>query len=156
MTSISMDAGDAPHIRDGSEVSALRLWVMRAMYLIMAFGIGNMIWPLIIDHPSTLPRMTGVAWALMGTIGLLAVLGLRYPLRMIPILLFEMTWKAIWLAAFAAPRWLDGTLDDAMRTSIFETGLGAILLFVIPWRYVWANYVARPGDPWLRSSSPTG
>jgi hypothetical protein len=90
---------------------------------------------------------------LLGTIGLLSVVGLRYPLRMIPLLVFELTWKAIWLAAFAAPRWLDGTLDAAMQTSIVETAFGAILLFVIPWRYVWANYIARPGDPWTRSTS---
>lgn len=155
MTSIATSADETAGFRADDEVSAIRLWVMRAMYLVMAFGLGTVIWPLIIDHPSTLPRMTGVAWALLGTIGLLAVLGLRYPLRMIPLLLFELTWKIIWLAAFAAPRWLDGTLDDAMRTSIFETGLGAILIVVIPWRYVWVNYVARPGDPWTRSSSPT-
>ena len=156
MTSIATSVDETADVRGGDEVSALRLWVMRAMYLVMAFGIGNMIWPLIIDHPSTLPRMTGVAWALLGTIGLLAVLGLRYPLRMIPLLLFELTWKAIWLAAFAAPRWLDGTLDAAMRASVIETALGAVLIVVIPWRYVWTNYVARPGDPWTRSSSPTG
>jgi hypothetical protein len=131
-----------------TQVSPLRLWVMRAMYLFMAVGIGNMIWPLIISHSSTLPRMTGVAWALLGTIGLLALLGLRYPLRMIPLLLVELTWKAIWLIAFALPRWLDGTLDEAMRTSIFETSFGAILILVIPWRHVWVNYVTRPGDPW--------
>jgi hypothetical protein len=140
-----------------TEVSPLRLWVMRAMYLVMAVGIGNMIWPLILSHGSSLPRMTGVAWSLLGTIGLLALLGLRYPLQMIPLLLFELSWKAIWLAAFALPRWLDGTLDEAMRTSIFETSLGAILILVIPWRYVWANYVARPGDPWrLRRAESEG
>jgi hypothetical protein len=131
-------------------VSPLRLWVMRAMYLIMALGIGNMIWPLILSHASTVPRMTGVAWSLIGTIGLLALLGLRYPLQMLPLLLVELTWKAIWLAAFALPRWLDGTLDAAMRTSVFETSFGALLLLVIPWRYLWANYVLRPGDPWTR------
>jgi len=131
-----------------TEVSPIRLWVMRAMYLFMAAGIGNMVWPLIISHDPLVPRMTGVAWALIGTIGLLALLGLRYPLRMLPLLLFELIWKAIWLTAFALPRWLDGTLDEAMRTSIFETSFGAVLLLVIPWRYVWANYVARPADPW--------
>lgn len=156
MASIATSADETPETRADDSVSAVRLWVMRAMYLFMAVGIGNMIWPLIISHSSTLPRMTGVAWALLGTIGLLSVLGLRYPLRMIPLLLFELTWKAIWLAAFAAPRWLEGTLDDAMRTSIIETAAGAILLVVIPWRYVWSNYVARPGDPWTRSSSPIG
>ena len=135
------------------EVSPIRLWVMRAMYLFMALGIGLTIWPLILSHGPELPRMTGVAWALLGTIGLLSLLGLRYPLRMLPLLLFELVWKAIWLAAFALPRWLDGTLDQGMRTSIFETSFGALLILVIPWRYVWANYVARPGDPWtLRRS----
>lgn len=131
-----------------TEVSPIRLWVMRAMYLVMAAGIGLTIWPLIVSHSPELPRMTGVAWALLGTIGLLALLGLRYPLRMLPLLLVELIWKVIWLAAFALPRWLDGTLDEGMRTTIFETGLGAVLILVIPWRYLWANYVARPGDPW--------
>ncbi len=134
-------------------VSPIRLWVMRAMYLIMAVGLGLTIWPLIVSHDSELPRMTGVAFALLGTIGLLALLGLRYPLQMIPLLLFELIWKAIWLAAFALPRWLDGTLDEGMRSTVFDTSLGVVLIFVIPWRYLWANYVARPGDPWnLRRS----
>ena len=131
-----------------NEVSPIRLAVMRAMYLIMAVGLGLNIWPLIVSHDPELPRMTGVAFALLGTIGLLALLGLRYPLQMLPLLLFELAWKAIWLVAFAAPRWLDGTLDEGMRTTIFETSLGAVLILVIPWRYLWANYVARPGDPW--------
>ena len=138
-----------------TEVSPVRLAVMRAMYLIMAVGLGLNIWPLIVSHDPDLPRMTGVAFALLGTIGLLALLGLRYPLQMLPLLLFELVWKAIWLVAFAAPRWLDGTLDEGMRTTIFETSLGAVLILVIPWRYAWANYVARPGDPWMLRRPPT-
>ena len=131
-----------------TEVSPVRLWVMRAMYLVMAAGIGLMIWPLIISHNSAVPRMTGVAWALLGTIGLLSLLGLRYPLQMLPLLFVELTWKVIWLVAFAWPRWLDGTLDEGMRTSVIETSLGGVLLLVIPWRYVWAHYVVKSGDPW--------
>lgn len=140
-----------------TEVSPIRLWVMRAMYLVMAAGIGLTIWPLIVSPGDTVPRMTGVAWALLGTIGLLALIGLRHPLRMIPLLLFELSWKTIWLTAFWLPRWLDGSLDPAMRETAFETSLGAILLLVIPWRYVWANYVAKPADPWrLRAVASEG
>jgi len=136
-----------------TQVSPIRLWVMRAMYLIMAAGLGLTIWPLIVSHGSDLPRMTGVVFALLGTIGLLSLLGLRYPLQMIPLLLFELIWKMIWLVAFAGPRWLDGTLDEGMRSTIFDTSLGLVLIVVIPWRYVWENYVAKPGDPWtLRRS----
>lgn len=137
-----------------TRVSPIRLWVMRAMYLFMAAGIGATIWPSILNHGSDLPRMTGVALALIGTIGLLALVGLRCPLRMIPLLLFELLWKMIWLLAFALPRWLDGSLDEAMRSTIFDTALGAVLLLVIPWRYVWENYVIRPGDPLSDRSAP--
>jgi len=119
--------------------------------------LGLTIWPLIVSHGATLPRMTGVAWALLGTIGLLAVLGLRYPLQMIPLLLFELIWKAIWLVAFAGPRWFDGTLDEGMRSTVFDTSLGAVLILVIPWRYVWANFATKPGDPWrLRRAGNDG
>lgn len=131
-----------------TQVSPLRLWVMRAMYLIMAAGLILTVWPLIISHSAELPRMTGVVFALLGTIGLLSLLGLRYPLQMIPLLLFELTWKVIWLVAFALPRWLDGTLDAGMRSTIFETSLGVILILAIPWGFVWANYVVKPGDSW--------
>jgi hypothetical protein len=129
-------------------LSPLRLWVMRAMYLLLAVGLGLTIWPMIISHDPALPRMTGVVFALLGTIGLLSLLGLRYPLQMLPLLLFELTWKVIWLLAFALPRWLDGTMDAGMRSSVFDTSLGLILLLVIPWRYVWENYVIKPGDSW--------
>lgn len=129
-----------------SGVSPLRMWVMRAFYLFMAVGIGATVWPLIIGHPADLARMTGVALALLGTIGLLALLGLRYPLQMLPLLLFELIWKAVWLAAFALPRWLGGSLDEGMRTTMFETSLGAMLLLVIPWRYVFHHYARKPAE----------
>jgi hypothetical protein len=136
------------------QVSPVRLWVMRAMYAFMALGLGAIVWPEIISHDPELPRMSGVALALLGTIGLLALLGLRYPLQMIPLLLFELAWKSIWLVAFALPRWLDGTLDAGMRGSVLDTSLGLVLLLVIPWRYVWANYVVRPADPWTSRTAP--
>jgi hypothetical protein len=136
-----------------SEVSPIRLLVMRVMYLIMAAGLGLTVWPLILSHTSELPRMTGVAFALLGTIGLLSLLGLRHPLKMVPLLLFELAWKLIWLAAFALPRWIDGTLDEGMRSSVLDTSLGMVLILVIPWRHVWTTYVATPGLSWtLRRS----
>ena len=139
-----------------TEVSPLRLLVMRLMYLFMAVGLGLVIWPFIVSHDPGVARMTGVAWALLGTIGLLALLGLRYPLRMLPLLLFELIWKAIWLIAFAAPRWFAGSLDEGMRTTMFETSLGAVLILVIPWRYVWANYVVAPGTRWTLRRATIG
>jgi len=36
-------------------------------------------------------------------LSLLSFLGLRYPIKMLPILLFEISWKFIWLTVIAIP-----------------------------------------------------
>ncbi len=35
-------------------------------------------------------------------------LGLAYPIVMAPLLLFQVTYKSLWLAVYATPRWLTG------------------------------------------------
>ena len=126
-----------------------RLYLLRAAYLLMVIGLAAMIWPLILQGHEGVEHMRGVSRALLGAIGLLAVLGLRYPVQMLPLLLFEFTWKVIWLATYGLPRLADGTLDAAHRASLFDCGFGVVLmLVVIPWGHVWRNYVRRPGDRW--------
>jgi hypothetical protein len=50
-----------------------------------------------------------------------------------------------------------GTLDAAMRASIFDCVLGVVVTLVaIPWGYVLRMYVRRPGDPWRRPVAEQG
>ena len=44
--------------------------------------------------------MEGVETCMLVALSLLAVLGLRYPMKMLPILLFEIGWKFIWVRLF--------------------------------------------------------
>jgi hypothetical protein len=81
----------------------------------------------------------------------LALIGLRYPQRMLPILLFEVAWKLIWLGVVAVPLWLDNRLDGATREQTTEVLGVVIMIAVIPWRHVLAQYVTAPGQPWRRS-----
>ncbi len=131
-----------------SEISALRLYMLRALYLLLAVGLGLVIWPGILHHSLDLPLMNGVVRSLLGAMGLLALLGLRYPLQMLPLLFFEMTWKVIWLLAFALPLWRAGHVDDATQETIYNCLIIVIFPFLIPWDYVWANYIKKPGDRW--------
>jgi len=48
--------------------------------------------------------------SLLGGIWLLAFIGLVQPLRMLPLLMFEVAWKALWMIAFGLPQWASGAM----------------------------------------------
>ena len=85
---------------------------------------------------------------LLTAMSLLAFLGLRYPIRMLPILLFEVTWKIIWIAAVALPHLVADDLDAATGGVLFNCSFVVVIIAVIPWRYVWKRYVRTPGAAW--------
>lgn len=128
-----------------SEVSLVRLYVLRAMYLVLVIGLGAMIVPEILSHE---PASRGVIPSLLGAVWLLAFLGLRYPLQMLPLLMFEFVWKLIWMLAYGLPQWSSGQRPPTFADDMFNIAFGAILLLVIPWGYVWRHYARRPGARW--------
>jgi hypothetical protein len=136
-----------------SDLSTLRLYLLRALYLLLVVGLGIEIWPSIIHHSLEVPLMNGVVRSLLGAMGLLALLGLRYPLQMLPLLFFEMAWKVIWLLAFALPLYSAGKLDDDTLSTVYECLVIVIFPFLIPWDYVWANYIKKRGDRWRGAAS---
>jgi len=75
-------------------------------------------------------------------------LGLRYPVQMLPVLIFELVWKAIYLIAFAFPLWSAHQVTAAAAEDIKAVLMVVIFIPLIPWRYVFANYVMKRGDRW--------
>jgi len=139
-----------------SEVSTFRLYLMRAMYLLIFVGLGSEIWPLIIHHAKPWDLMHGVACSLLAALAATMGLGIRYPLQMLPMLLFELLWKAIWLLAIALPLWSAHQLDPDTMETVKACLMGVVLCpIVIPWPYVLANYVKKPGDRWRRVAPRT-
>jgi hypothetical protein len=136
-----------------SDVSIIRLYLLRAMYLLIAVGLGVTIWPGILV-PGNVSHMGSVVRAMLGALALVSLLGLRYPIKMIPMLLFELAWKVVWVVAFALPLWLRGELDPARTQTLFDCLLGVVLVpIVIPWGHVFRHYVKAPGDRWRGEKS---
>ena len=65
-------------------LSLRRLNVMRIGYLVMGVGLAVTKWPLLINRTEPWPLMEGVATYMLVAMGLLALLGLRYPVKMLP------------------------------------------------------------------------
>ena len=113
-------------------------------------------WPLIVSHVGPWPLFEGVETCMLVALSLLSLLGLRYPIRMLPILLFEIGWKLIWLGVIAVPLLAGGDIDPATLNVFYACFWVLIVIAVLPWRYVVGQYAMTKGDPWRRTAAIDG
>ncbi|MDQ0193062.1 hypothetical protein [Paenibacillus wynnii] len=140
-----MDANRAVRM---NEVSLFRLYLLRGLYLLIIVGLGIVVWPGVIHQEEPWELMEGVVACMLAAFSALSVLGLRYPLQMLPLLLWELVWKSIWLIVVALPLWFSGQMDESTWATASSCLLVVIFPFVIPWRYVFTHYVKKHGDRW--------
>jgi hypothetical protein len=111
--------------------------VLRAYYLLLVVGTGAVFWPSLISHSPTWALDNGAQYALLAAFTPFALLGLRYPLEMLPIVFFEFTWKALWFIFVFWPLWLGGDLTPLMWSNAFACAIAIVLTpIVVPWRYL--------------------
>jgi hypothetical protein len=106
---------------------------LRFGYLFMVVGLAIVKWPLL-PRAHELPPYEGVTLCLLTAMSLLALAGLRYPLQLIPILLFEVLWKLIWLSLVALPQALNGPLDPLTREITINCAFVVVIIATVPWR----------------------
>jgi hypothetical protein len=135
-----------------NEVSLFRLYLLRALYLFIVVGLAIVRWPEVIQQfiyqEKSWELMDGVVACMLTAFSALSVLGLRYPLQMLPLLLWELLWKSIWLIIVALPLWSAGQMDESTWETAFACLFVLIIPFIIPWRFVFAHYVKKRGDRW--------
>ena len=137
-----------------SEVSTFRLYILRAMYVFTVVGLAIEKLPALL-HPANLSPGDSVILSVLGAVALLAVVGLRYPIKMLPLLFFEVVWKSIWMLVFGLPRVLSGGLDPSVSFGGTETLIACLVGIVlvplaVPWGYVFQQYVKAPGNRWRK------
>jgi hypothetical protein len=123
------------------ELPAYRLHLMRGGYLFMGVGLALVKWPLLPDAHA-MPVFEGVVTCLLTAMSLLALLGLLHPVKLLPVLLFEVGWKLLWLGVVALPRALSDDLDAATQEILINCSLVVVIILVVPWRHVWREYGA--------------
>jgi hypothetical protein len=141
------EAGGA---RAPAQLALWQLNLLRVGYFVMGVGLVVVKWPLLFaDKPWGLAE--GTVECLLVAMSILALIGLRHPQRMLPVLLFEVAWKLLWLGIFALPLWLDNQLEGATLEQAVKILWVAIIIAVIPWRHVLTTYVLTRGEPWRRT-----
>jgi hypothetical protein len=131
-------------------VSIFRLYLLRAMYAFIALGLAMTRWPEILNPPADASHMDNVVLSMLVAFSLLALLGIRYPLRMLPLLFFEFVWKFLWVVTWG--------LDDGLAADQQETLIACLMGIVpipliLPWKYVFHTYLKAPGNPWRKETT---
>lgn len=146
MTSTATPTPPSIWKRGDQEVSLVRIHVIRAACLVFLILLGadilpHLIWP---D-----PTGRGMITAILGGLWVMLAIGIRYPLKMVPIFLFEFVWKIIWMLRFGLPQWLAGGGSPSLNQDLVGIGLFPIVVaLVLPWGYVWRHYVVAPSERW--------
>ena len=133
------------------ELSTLRLYMLRGVYLLNFVMLGLNVWPEIISHDKPWDPLPGVAFSFWAALSVLSGVGVRHPLTMLPLLVLQLFYKAVWLVAVAPSLWSAGRSTGMIRTFVIAS---VVLLLLIPWPYVLARYVKRPGDRWRGAPGP--
>lgn len=132
----------------------LRRNLLRACYLLLVVGLGLTAWPRLILGGSDRPLMDGVVDAMLCAMQLLAIIGLFSPVRMLPVILFDIVWKALWVGIVALPLVLRGEVDAGVAETLFACAWVLPFVVIVPWGYVVRHYL-RAAEPWRRSAEGT-
>ena len=87
--------------------------------------------------PNEEPIVAGVAYSVWLAFGILSIFGLRSPMKFIPVLLLQFTYKVVWFIGVIAPIVITGALPSYGFTMIaFFASYVIGDIIVIPWRYL--------------------
>jgi hypothetical protein len=128
-------------------MTTTRLNLLRGGYLFLGVGLVMVKWPQLTDA-ADLPLYEGVTLCLLVAMSVLALLGLRRPVEMLPVLVFESLWKLLWLGIVALPRAIAGDLDGQASEIAVNCSFVVVILAVVPWRYIGRQYVRAAAEPW--------
>src|SRR5688500_10828738 len=140
-------------------VRPIQIFAMRVAYLLVLITVGNIAWSRIFPHQGGWDPLVAAALSMWAGSSVLSFFGLINPLRWLPLLLFEIAYKTIWLATGPYPRWASnqraGSPDEPMTQAYFWVFRPIVAM---PWGHVVRTCVlpARISRKAISETAPTG
>ena len=127
-----------------------KTWGLRFFFIAMVLVLGSNQLNYILGGASEWTPWRGLGHSMLFALAVFAIGGVFRPLAFLPIMLYEIVWKAVWLAVVALPPWLAGEqIPGVVNAKSSMIGI-CLIIIVIPWKYVWWRYVTQPIEPWRR------
>ena len=126
-------------------VRPINIYALRLIYFLMFVFVGSDAWSSIIGHRGPWDHVKAVAFCVWASYSTLSVLGLIHPLKMLPIMIFMIGYKVLWLLVVAYPLWRAHALAGSPAEAMTRVFLWVPLpILAVPWKYVVQNYVLWP------------
>jgi hypothetical protein len=123
-------------------VRPINVYLLRLLFLLMFLFVGYDSWSAILKHQGPWDPMKGAALCMFASYSLLSVLGVLYPLKMLPIFLFMIVYKSLWLIVVAYPLWSANQLAGSPAEGMARIFVWVpVAIVMTPWKYVLDKYI---------------
>jgi hypothetical protein len=123
-------------------VRPINIYLLRLVYFLMLAFVASDAWTTILKHQGAWDPTRAVAWCVWASYPTLSFFGLIHPLKMLPLMIFAIMYKVLWLIVVAYPLWRAGALAGSPASGLANTFLWVPLpIIAVPWKYVFQNYV---------------
>lgn len=134
-----------PNYEHYEGVRPVNIYLLRLFYFLMAIFVATDSWRLLFNHEGPWDRYRAMTVCVLAAYPTLAVFGVFRPLRWLPIMIFMIFYKTLWLITFAYPLWRANELAGSPSAEMAGVFFAApFIALIVPWKYVFENFVYNP------------
>src|SRR5437762_12812447 len=123
-------------------VPRINIYLLRLLFTLMFLFVSYDSWSHILTHTGPWDNPNAAAWCMWGSYSVISFIGILRPLKMLPIVLFEIIYKTAWIFIVAYPLWVNNELTGSPAEGMARVCIWVVLPIVaIPWRYLFGTYL---------------
>ena len=125
-------------------VRRINIYLLRLIYGLAFLFVGFDSWSYLLKFNGTWDHVRAVAFCVWAAYSTLFFFGLINPLKMLPLMIFMIFYKVLWLIVVAYPLWSADKLSGSPAEQMTYTFIWVIVpIIAVPWKYTFNNYVLR-------------
>ena len=123
-------------------VRPINVYLLRLLFFLVVVFVASDSWSTILKHEGPWDHVRAAAICMWAAYSVLSIFGLINPLKWLPIVMFEIFYKIIWLVIVAYPLWSTNRLAGSPAAEMTYAFVWVILPIVaMPWGYAFRTYV---------------
>ncbi len=123
-------------------VRPVNVVLLRVFFLLVVVFVGYDAVGYLLRYEPPAGHVQAAAFSMWAAFAVMGVLGFLHPLRMLPLVAFDIVYKVIWLGVVAWPLWSTGRLAGSPAEEMTGAFLWVVLpAAAMPWRYAFHTLI---------------